>query len=125
MSAVGSSAMSGASRWLAAQPSGALLSTIRAASAAAAMRDRVGNRCGLIICVPFALSPGRWLEVTVSTPLSLTGTREGARVDSSDHRASPGGLRGPAKTRWTFEYNVPVSDAHEPLSDQGPLAGHI
>src|SRR6188474_3565780 len=61
MSAVGSSAMSGASLWLAAQPTGALLSTIRAASAAAAMRDRVGNRRGLIVCVPFALSPGRWL----------------------------------------------------------------
>src|SRR6185436_19679419 len=112
MSAVGSSAMSGASRWLAAQPRGALLSTIRAASAAAAMRDRVGNRLGLIVCVPFALRPGRWLGVTVSTPLSLTGTGEGARVDSSDDDAphmgyrSPGGLRGPAKTRWAFEYNV-------------------
>src|SRR6185436_5827504 len=66
MSAVGSSAMSGASRWLAAQPTGALLSTITAASAAAAMRDRVGNRLGLIICVPFALSAGRWLGVAPS-----------------------------------------------------------
>src|SRR6185369_2372625 len=66
MSAVGSSAMSGASRWLAAQPTGALLSTITAASAAAAMRDRVGNRRGLIICFPFALSPGRWLGVAPS-----------------------------------------------------------
>src|SRR5580765_3896411 len=93
MSAVGSSAMSGASRWLAAQPKGALLSTIRAASAAAAMRDRVGNRRGLIILCPFHPEPGQVVGVTVSTPLSLTGTREGARVDSSDHEAPHMGCR--------------------------------
>ena len=40
-------------------------------------------------------------------------------------RAGPGGLQGPAKPGSAVGYNVGVSDAREPLSDQGPLAGHV
>src|SRR5688500_262445 len=94
MSAAGSSAMSGASRWLAVQPDGALLSTISAASTAAAMRDRVLNRRGLIVCVPFTPSRGPWFGGRLSQS-SLTDWYEPGGPDG--FVAPRGAEQGPAK----------------------------
>src|SRR5688572_12303619 len=100
MSAVGSSAMSGASRWLAAQPDGALLSTISAASTAAAMRDRVLSRHGLIVCVPFTPSRGPWF----GGRLSQSSLSEWYEPGGADGSVGPRGAE-PKGVPMLFGYN--------------------
>src|SRR5687768_3498860 len=94
MSAGGSSAMSGAARVLAAQPDGVLLSTIRAESTAAALRDLVVNLRGLIGCVPFTPSRGRWF----GGRLSQSSRTDWYEPGGPDGFVAPRGAeQGPAK----------------------------